>query len=87
MVTAPGMPSTEGDQDSRQNERRECFMDRSKRLRRRAAARDVQRAMRRTERTLAEARSQSDRADDVLDAIEDDKASGRDRKIKELPVD
>ena len=80
------MPSTESDQDSRQNERRECFMDRSNRLRRRAVARDVLRAMRRTEGTQAEARTPNHRADDVVAAIEDHKVSRRGRKIKEPPA-
>jgi hypothetical protein len=83
---APGMPSTESDQDSRQNDRRECFMDRSNRLRRRAVARDVLRAMRRTERTRSEARTPTDGADEVIVAIEDYKASPCARKLKEPPV-
>jgi hypothetical protein len=87
MVTAQGMPSTEGNRASRQKQRREFFMDRSKRRRRRAVERDVLRAMRRTEQTLDKARSQSDRANDVLTATEDHGASGRGRKIKELLVD
>ena len=80
------MPSTESDQDSRQNERRECFMDRSNRLRRRAVARDVLRAMRRTERIRAEARTPTDGADEMVAAIDDYKASLSARKIKEPPV-
>ena len=61
-------------------------MDRSKRLRRRAVARDVLRAMRRTEGTQAEARTPTDRADEVLATIEDYKASLRGRKIREPPA-
>jgi hypothetical protein len=61
-------------------------MDRSNRLRRRAVARDVLRAMRRTEGTQAEARTPTDRADEVVAAIEDNKASRRDPKIKEPPA-
>jgi hypothetical protein len=47
----------------------------------------VLRAMRRTEGTQAEARTPTDRADDVLAAVEDYKASRRGQKIKEPPAD
>jgi hypothetical protein len=61
-------------------------MDRSNRLRRRVVARDVLRAMRRTERTRAEARTPTDGADEVVAAIEDYKASRRGPKIKGPPA-
>jgi hypothetical protein len=54
--------------------------------RRQAIARDVQRTIRNIEQALSEAKTPNDRADEVVAAIEDYKASRRGRKIKEPPA-
>lgn len=50
-------------------------MDGFQRRRRQARARDVLRAIRRTERVLTDAYGESDRADDLLNTIDTDRAS------------
>ena len=54
--------------------------------RRQAIARDVQRTIRNIEQALSEAKTPNDRADEVVAAIEDHKASRRGQKIKEPPA-
>jgi len=58
-------------------------MDQGQRRRRRVRERDVLRTMRKIEQTRSEAETPTDRADEVLAAVEDYKASRRGRKIKE----
>jgi hypothetical protein len=62
-------------------------MDQGQRRRRRVRARDVLRIIRKFEPTPAEPRTPLNRADEVLVAIADYKASRGGRKIKKPPVD
>jgi hypothetical protein len=80
------MPLTERDFTSRQNESRESFMDRSQRRRRQVRARDVLRAIRKAEQTLADAGTPTSPPHDALVTIKDYKTSRVGPKVKEPPA-